>query len=92
MFLSCRVHPGESSASFCLEGLLEYILDDNDLASKLLNMFVFVIVPMVNPDGVVHGNYRMDTFGHNLNRFYGFATVEKQPSIFALQSILVEYG
>ncbi len=40
------------------------------VAKKMLKMFVFVIVPMVNPDGVYHGCYRMDTIGQNLNRFY----------------------
>lgn len=28
------------------------------------------VVPMVNPDGVYEGNYRMDLNNNNLNRVY----------------------
>jgi hypothetical protein len=51
-------------------------------------MFVFLIVPMLNPDGVYHGTYRMDMLGHNLNRFYNNCVAHKQPSIFAISSLL----
>jgi len=58
----------------------------------LLKYSVFLIVPMINPDGVFHGTYRMDTLGHNLNRFYGTALSHKQPSIFAIQTIAAYYA
>lgn len=43
---------------------------------------------MLNPDGVYHGTYRMDTLGHNLNRFYNGSAPHKQPSIFAVQALI----
>ena len=51
---------------------------------------MFVIVPMVNPDGVYLGNYRMNSSGVNLNRVYNLATPEDCSEIFAIKS-LVEY-
>jgi len=60
--ISARSHPGESPASFMLKGFLKSLLDkDNEVSKVLLENFVFVIVPMLNPDGVYKGNYICDT-------------------------------
>ena len=41
-----------------VEGIINYLLGKSEKAKQLLNDFVFKIVPMVNVDGVVHGNTR----------------------------------
>ena len=43
---------------------------------------------MLNPDGVFNGNNRMDALGQNLNRFYLIPYLEKQPSCYAVKSLL----
>ena len=71
VFVSARVHPGETPASFACDGLLALLLDpDEPRACALRSRFVFKIVPMLNPDGVHLGHFRTDSRGIDLNRCY----------------------
>ncbi|XP_035499423.2 cytosolic carboxypeptidase 2 [Scophthalmus maximus] len=68
--LTARVHPGETNGSWMMEGLLDFLLGDSEDAQLLRDTFVFKVVPMLNPDGVVVGNYRCSLAGRDLNRNY----------------------
>lgn len=63
IILSCRIHPGESNSSFVMNGVLEFLVSDDEKAEKLRSTFVFKIIPMLNPDGVIVGNYRSSLIG-----------------------------
>ena len=62
VFLSARVHPGETASSFVLNGILDFLTNEkNEQAAVLRKRFVFKVIPMLNPDGVYRGYYRLDT-------------------------------
>lgn len=65
-----RVHPGESNSSFMMQGFIKFLLGSDPKAQELRKRIVFKIIPMINPDGVIVGNYRTSMSGNDLNRQY----------------------
>ncbi|KAK4886667.1 hypothetical protein RN001_002938 [Aquatica leii] len=79
--VTARVHPGETPASWMMKGLLDFLTSDSTPAKELREKFIFKIVPMLNPDGVIVGNTRCSLTGRDLNRQYRTVIRETYPSI-----------
>lgn len=56
--ISARVHPGESVGSWMMKGVIDFLTSDCIEAEALRKLFIFKVIPMLNPDGVINGNYR----------------------------------
>ena len=71
ILLTSRIHPGETSSSYVIQGVINFLINPNNSISKSLrNKFIFKIVPMINVDGVIFGNYRYNLKGRDLNRMW----------------------
>lgn len=66
-----RQHPPEVTGAYALHAFVERLLADEPLAARFRERFALVIVPMLNPDGVARGHWRLDTAGIDLNRDWG---------------------
>ena len=91
VYISCRVHPGETPAQHVFNGLVDFLMRTNDpRAAALRARYVFKFVPCLNPDGVARGHYRTDTLGQNLNRFYHDPSPELHPTIYASKMYVLD--
>lgn len=86
--MTARVHPSESPSSWMMKGFIDFITGNSEIADKLRHEFVFKIVPMLNPDGVIVGNTRCSLSGYDLNRQYRTATREAYPSIWYAKAMI----
>ena len=90
VFLSARVHPGETCSSYVIHGIIKFLLNSSDArAAALRSKYVFKLVPMLNPDGVFRGHYRTDTRGVNLNRVYMDPSPSLHPTIYAAKKLVL---
>lgn len=53
-----RQHPGETVSSFVAQGFIDYLVSNTKESEYIRKNFIVKVVPMVNPDGVIYGNFR----------------------------------
>ncbi|CAH0592518.1 unnamed protein product [Chrysodeixis includens] len=90
VFLTARVHPGESNASWVMDGTLGCLLGGSVAAAALRAKYVFKIVPMLNVEGVINGCHRCGLTNEDLNRRWCKPSPVLHPSIYHTKG-LIEY-
>lgn len=66
-----RQHPPEITGSYGLRGFVPALYEQSPLANSFREQYGIVLVPLMNPDGVVHGNWRHNMHDTDLNRDWG---------------------
>ncbi|TNN09525.1 Cytosolic carboxypeptidase 2 isoform 1 [Schistosoma japonicum] len=93
--VTARVHPGETQGSWMMKGLMDFLISTDPDAKVLRSNFMFKLVPMLNPDGVIVGNYRCSLSGCDLNRKYTSSLKRFFPTIWhtkqMIANIMKEY-
>jgi hypothetical protein len=88
IILTARVHPGESNSSWTMKGVLKFLMSGETEADKLRDHFIFKIIPMLNPDGVINGNHRCSLSGHDLNRQWISPDPSLHPTIYGTKGLM----
>ncbi|KAM7348744.1 nna1 carboxypeptidase isoform 5-T5 [Cochliomyia hominivorax] len=86
--ISARVHPSETPSSWMMKGLMDFITGESCVAKRLRHRFIFKLIPMLNPDGVIVGNTRNSLTGKDLNRQYRTVIRETYPSIWYTKALI----
>jgi hypothetical protein len=89
--LSARVHPGEPNSSWMMKGMIDFLTGPSSGAMVLRNTFIFKIVPMLNPDGVINGNTRVNLAGWDLNRKWSYPAEKLFPTVFHLKKHIATF-
>ena len=86
IIFTARVHPGETPGSFVIENLINNLLNEKNMS--LLDKYVFKIIPMLNPDGVINGHYRNNILGKDLNRMWNDPRNNMCPTILYTKNLI----
>jgi cytosolic carboxypeptidase protein 2/3 len=80
--------PGEPMASYNIQYIIEYLLSNSNVAKILRENFIFKIVPMLNPDGVIVGNYRCNLSMVDLNRQWIDPSKKLHPTVYHTKQMI----
>jgi hypothetical protein len=85
VYLLGRQHPPEVTGALAMQHFVDTVFADTPLARAFRERFALVLLPLLNPDGVVEGYWRHNTGGVDLNRDWGPFT---QPETQAVARLL----
>ena len=88
--LIARQHPGETVGSFVLKGCMDFLMGNSEEAKKLRQLYLFKIIPMINPDGVLVGNSRTSFAGCDLNRRWLNPNELIHPEVYMVKKIILK--
>ena len=73
-----------------MEGFIKFICGNSKEAQNLRKKVIFKIIPMLNPDGVVLGNYRTGLSGKDFNREFLSPDPKIFPEVHAIKKLVSE--
>jgi murein tripeptide amidase MpaA len=88
ILITSRVHAAETPGSWVFKGIFSFITSGSQEAKFLRKFYTFVLVPVLNPDGVVCGNYRSSVAGVDLNRQWISPDPDIHPEIYSIKSLM----
>jgi murein tripeptide amidase MpaA len=74
-----------------MKGVIDFLVSDCKEAKELRDNFVFKIIPMLNPDGVINGNTRCNLAGVDLNRQWIEPNKKLHPSIYHTKMLIKKF-
>ena len=63
-------HAGEDAGAYMAEGLINFLISDDEEAQKARERFNYMIIPMMNPDGIYNGTSRYNMEMEDLNNIW----------------------
>jgi hypothetical protein len=90
VLLTCRYHACEMMASYCLEGIVDWILGDTGEAAWLRRQVEVMAIPFIDKDGVEDGDQGKNRRPHDHNRDYAGQAI--YPEVRALRALVPDWS
>jgi hypothetical protein len=90
IIITARMDSAETAGSYKVQSIIKFLLSNNSVAESLRCNHIFLIVPLLNIDGVILGNNRCSVAGNDMNRCWGNPDKVQEPIIYKLKSELNE--
>jgi murein tripeptide amidase MpaA len=72
-----------------MKGLINFLTDPKNNEARILREnFEYKIIPMLNPDGVINGNYRCSLVGCDLNRRWKYPSKTLHPEVYYAKKLI----
>jgi hypothetical protein len=89
VWIHARTHPGETPSSWHMEGIIETLLNDDEVMSYFRKKIIWHLFPLVNPEGVYYGRSRTNYNGIDLERDWNFSPAQTTPEVALLKQRMV---
>lgn len=90
LYLLARQHAGETPGSWVLDGILRFLASDEPEPRELGEALDVWVVPFVDLDGVVNGDYGKDALPWDFNR--AWEPMPMRPEVQAIQRDLLRFA
>lgn len=87
VWVHARTHPNEVQGTWVTNEMIKQLLAENDTAAVLRQRYVFVIMPMYNPDGVELGLARQNANNIDIESNWNAASPQKEVLVLRSQFI-----
>ena len=86
--VAARLRGHETYSSLCVKSLAFLLSKPSKQSRALLDKYLFLFIPMMNPDGVKHGYSHEDSWGNDLDTFYADATASHSRELYLVRSLI----
>lgn len=91
LLLTTRARPSDAASNLCLKGFIESFVEETTLLATFMRQnLMLVVVPLLNPDGVMLGNFQSGVSGHDMLDYLNEESKELFPELHYLKRYLAK--
>lgn len=90
VWIHARTHPGETPSSWHFDGIMQKLLEDDEVIDHYRKNIIFYLYPFNNPDGVYYGRSRTNFNGVDQERDWDYTDDATSAAVLLLKNRMKE--